>query len=130
MAFPDLRGLRAALDTHWTRHGHTSAGQCIRVTALLHRLTGGTIQGGWPTPHAPGGFITTTGAHFHYWLELGGFIIDLTADQFGDAPVIHTPAPDPRYRPCATPEDIHLDFRDVRAITLPALLRACTPGDT
>ncbi|MDR6218150.1 hypothetical protein [Deinococcus soli (ex Cha et al. 2016)] len=129
MAFPDLRALRATLDTHWARHGQTSAGQCIRVTALLHHLTGGAVQGGWPTPHAPGGFITARGAHFHYWLELGGFIIDLTADQFGDAPVIYTPTPDARYRPCATPADIHLDFRDVRAITLPALLRACTSGD-
>jgi hypothetical protein len=44
-----------------------------------------------------GGYFDANGnGHGHYWLEVSteheSFIVDLTADQFGDAPVIVAPA--------------------------------------
>lgn len=35
----------------------------------------------------------------HAWVEANGFVIDITADQFGHAPVTVAPASDPTYRP-------------------------------
>lgn len=36
--------------------------------------------------------------HGHAWVRCDGLIIDITADQFGGAPVIVTPSDDPRYK--------------------------------
>ncbi|MEP8849161.1 hypothetical protein ABKU49_05470 [Enterobacter hormaechei] len=46
---------------------------------------------------ADGGYFDCTGkGHGHYWLEVrtcvGNFILDITADQFGEAPVLITDA--------------------------------------
>ncbi|MGU3314554.1 hypothetical protein ACLBWH_03315 [Sphingomonas sp. M6A6_1c] len=42
----------------------------------------------------------------HAWIEADGFIVDVTADQFGAAPVIVTAAGDGAYR--AADDDAHL----------------------
>jgi hypothetical protein len=45
----------------------------------------------------PFGFFTGVRWESHAWVECGGIIVDVTADQFGAPPVIVTPANDPRY---------------------------------
>jgi hypothetical protein len=46
------------------------------------------------------GFCTSTGLFFdHCWIQLGGLIVDITADQFGAEAVIITSVGDPRYFP-------------------------------
>jgi hypothetical protein len=45
----------------------------------------------------PFGFFTGLRWESHAWVECDGFIVDVTADQFGAPPVIVTPASDPRY---------------------------------
>jgi hypothetical protein len=37
--------------------------------------------------------------HGHAWVQSGGWIIDVTADQFGAAPVVITPVGDQTYKP-------------------------------
>lgn len=124
-----LRGVRSALESLWTER--RSAGQCIRTAALLHDQLGGTIRGGWP--HENGvilnsGFRAPGGAwHFHYWLERGGLIIDLTADQFGGLPVTVTPVSDPRYRACSHDHHVTADVEHVRRVSLPLYRDALGP---
>ncbi|CAM5776792.1 hypothetical protein LMIY3S_05711 [Labrys miyagiensis] len=45
----------------------------------------------------PYGFQTTQGWESHAWVEAGGWIIDVTLDQYGAEPVVVTPATDMRY---------------------------------
>ncbi|WP_336799455.1 hypothetical protein [Kaistia sp. MMO-174] len=45
----------------------------------------------------PFGFFDGTRWESHAWIECDGFIVDVTADQFGAPPVLVTPATDPRY---------------------------------
>lgn len=45
------------------------------------------------------GLLTVDGWMGHAWVEANGFIIDITADQFGHAPVVVKSAGDPAYRP-------------------------------
>ena len=45
------------------------------------------------------GVFTANGWEGHAWVEANGFVIDITADQFGHPPIIVTPASDPTYRP-------------------------------
>ncbi|GLS20656.1 hypothetical protein GCM10007874_36730 [Labrys miyagiensis] len=56
----------------------------------------------------PYGFQTTQGWEAHAWVEVGGWIVDVTLDQHGGAPVVVAPASDPRYSagegPSALPE--------------------------
>jgi len=78
-----------------------SAGTCGRSATFLHRVLAESgqaaeIRHGWflaPRFSAPGGPAR------HAWVEAGGLILDLTADQFGAPPILACPAPDPRYRP-------------------------------
>ena len=63
------------------------------------------IVGGRPirdlhgTPRGKYGFIDRHNCWYdHCWLETKHLIIDLTADQFGDLPIIITPKRDKRYR--------------------------------
>jgi hypothetical protein len=57
------------------------------------------------TPHllpdgpddCPYGFQTAQGWEAHAWVEADGHILDLTLDQFGEAPVVVVPLPDLRY---------------------------------
>lgn len=69
----------------------------------LHVMT--IIVGGRPmrelhgTPRGKYGFIDCYNCCYdHCWLETKHLIIDLTADQFGDLPIIITPKKDCRYR--------------------------------
>jgi hypothetical protein len=43
------------------------------------------------------------GWHHHAWVVSGGFIVDITADQFGAPPVVVIAAADARYRPGRDP---------------------------
>lgn len=58
-----------------------SVGMCDLTTVWLHSVIGGSIKFGFIVP----------GIKPHVWLEHGGLIIDLTADQFGFQPVVVTP---------------------------------------
>lgn len=60
------------------------------------RLLGAVGIEGW---HVAGGFMRPKEGlkQPHYWLENGGTILDLTADQFGWEPVILSTEPDERY---------------------------------
>ena len=46
----------------------------------------------------PFGFFSGQRWESHAWVVTDDFILDITADQFGAAPVIVTPISDPRYR--------------------------------
>jgi hypothetical protein len=50
------------------------------------------------------GVFTADGWEGHAWVEANGYVIDITADQFGHAPIIVTPASDPAYRPALNAE--------------------------
>lgn len=55
----------------------------------------------------------------HSWVVANGFIVDITADQFGLAPVVMLPAGDARYQSSA---DLALpEFKSKRAATLEML---------
>lgn len=45
------------------------------------------------------GLFTADGWMGHAWVEANEFLVDITADQFGHAPVIVSPASNPTYRP-------------------------------
>lgn len=81
---------------------------CVRTSLFIMRLLAdrgiaGTLRSGVPdggergAPVGPFGFHADGSWHGHAWVEAGGCIVDITADQFGDAPVIVVPVPDPRY---------------------------------
>ena len=77
----ELEYIRTFMPIHlWNRKN--SSGQCFRTSYLLHKLYGGIIRGGGC--HT-GGFKREIGfwSH-HFWLELEGHVVDLTADQFND----------------------------------------------
>lgn len=50
----------------------------------------------------------------HCWVEGLGLIVDITADQFGHAPVIVTPVSDPRYRANLTEADLAPAFQKLQ----------------
>jgi hypothetical protein len=88
---------------------------CLFTAATLLQLLqpcdqGLVISGGdvWLPKYAIGGFYTPTfGWQGHYWLQSSdGLIIDITAEQFGHAPVIITSSDDPRYHANFTPREI------------------------
>jgi hypothetical protein len=88
---------------------------CLFTAATLLKLLrpcdrGVTISGGdvWLPKYAKGGFYTPAlGWQGHYWLQSScGLIIDITAQQFGHAPVIITSLDDPRYHANFTPQEI------------------------
>ena len=78
---------------------------CV-VTAYFMRFAFDLrINGGWPhrengQPCGEYGYRRANGTFcFHYWNEHRGRIIDLTAGQFGDEPIVLAKAGDPRYVP-------------------------------
>ncbi len=101
-----------------------SAGMCGRSSLTLKHVLNRDFDIGasWASGTPPSGDRHgATGAGFlwldkwvgHAWVETeGGLIIDITADQFGGAPVIVTPAHDPRYR--ANEETATEDYRAIR----------------
>jgi hypothetical protein len=96
----------------------------IFLATLLRELHGEDawkIVGGRPpqtttaTDKAQVGILACDGTwNDHCWVEGFGFIVDLTADQFGHVPVIVTIAPDPRYRSNLTENDLEKDFQKLR----------------
>lgn len=55
----------------------------------------------------------------HCWVTGRGLIIDLTADQFGHAPVIVTASSDPRYRANLTEDDMAQAFQKLQRRSTP-----------
>lgn len=82
----------------------TSANTCGRSSLFLrdvlrHEGFEAIWENGVPgAPHEPTGFFDGSSWHGHAWVVSSHFIVDITADQFGDDPVIVTPADDMRYR--------------------------------
>lgn len=86
-------------------------GSCLYGSILLHAMVNrfagrqATIRGGGPATGS--GFRDRGGRlHGHYWVEVeprgdDGWVLDITADQFGEASVIVWPQPiaKHRYRP-------------------------------
>ena len=77
----------------------------LQQVLAMERNINTIIVGGRPirelhgTPYGKYGFIDRHHCWYdHCWLETKHLIIDLTADQFGDLPIIITPKRDRRYR--------------------------------
>jgi len=68
---------------------------CVRSSLLLARAL---ERQGFPATLQSGHLSTDDGWVSHAWVEAAGLIIDITADQFGHAPVVITAAHDPAYR--------------------------------
>ena len=71
------------------------------VQAIERRGGRAVLRSGNPD-HALGshyGLLTSDGWASHAWVEADGLVIDITADQFGYAPVVVTSSQDPGYRP-------------------------------
>ncbi len=73
-----------------------SRSTCGRSSLFLKRILHAEFPG--LTPRAWFGFHAGHDWQSHAWVEAGEYLIDLTADQFGDEPVIVAPRPDPRYQ--------------------------------
>jgi hypothetical protein len=68
-------------------------------------------------PIATYGILTADGWASHAWVEAAGFVIDITADQFGHDPVVVTPVNDPTYRPAnGGPHELKPTFNGVAAV--------------
>lgn len=67
----------------------------MRSSLLLARAL---ERQGFPATLRSGHLLTGDGWVSHAWVEAAGSIIDVTADQFGHAPVVITPADNPVYR--------------------------------
>lgn len=103
---------RSFLVPHWERWhvawgppapSRPSQWTCVRsslllVRALNNRGVHAAFRSGQPVDGQRCGLLTAHGWAGHAWAEADGFIIDITADQFGHAPVIVTPIYDPAYR--------------------------------
>ncbi len=70
----------------------------------------------------PYGFFFSHRWKSHAWVECEGWIVDITADQFGADPIIVTPVADPRYgkgdADTALPEYVLTRTKAVNAILL------------
>ena len=84
---------------------------CLRSSLLLARAieqlqVSAALRSGQPVEEANGetsrgyGLLTVAGWVSHAWVEAAGLVIDITADQFGYAPVVVTSIDDYTYR-CA-----------------------------
>lgn len=110
---------RTFLLPHWSRWHQiwgsplpvvASQWTCVRSSIFLMRALHqcgieAELRSGQPPQLAPGiigedcGLLTADGWMGHAWVEANGFVIDITADQFGLAPVVVAPASDPAYQP-------------------------------
>lgn len=105
-------------------HSGTTEGSCAYATItaqlMFERFTDFrcSVRGG--DGNQDGGYFDAAGTgHGHYWLEVetpdGSYVVDITADQFGDAPVIVEPTSRNRkYRP-GDQQLVDQHLRDVRA---------------
>ncbi len=99
--------VRAFLEPAWLEW-HTSSGgdipaplsrsTCGRSSLFLKRVLHALSPCAGDAPQAYFGFHAGNEWKSHAWVETCDRIIDLTADQFGDEPVIVTARPDPRYQ--------------------------------
>jgi len=104
--------VRAFLEPSWRRWQPgaepPSKNTCGRSSLFLQRVladrghkatwTNGIPRLGENAPElGPFGFFSGTRWESHAWVECDGFIVDVTADQFGARPVLVTPATDPSY---------------------------------
>lgn len=103
--------VRAFLQPAWLQwHGVQrpavpSTGTCGRSSLFLTSVlrAAGHDDAEWccgaPGDHAAAeGYHDGTGWRGHAWVGVAGHVLDITADQFGQPPVLLLPAPDPRYR--------------------------------
>ncbi len=110
---------RSFLLPHWSRWHQqwgppapsvASQWTCVRSSMFLVRAfcrcgIDARLQSGQPPREMSGtvdeecGVFNAYGWMGHAWAEANGFVIDITADQFGHAPVIVLPATSPAYRP-------------------------------
>lgn len=119
MLFAAATAVRTFLLPHWHRWHEgwgppapalPSQWTCVRSSSFLARVLNSwgisaTLQSGQPPETASGqpveacGIFTAEGWMGHAWVEANGHIVDITADQFGYAPVIVIPTGDAKYRP-------------------------------
>lgn len=109
-------------------HSGTTEGSCAYATItaqlMFERFTDFrcSVRGG--DGNQDGGYFDAAGiGHGHYWLEVetpdGSYVVDITADQFGDAPVIVEPTSRNRkYRP-GDQQLVDQHLCDVRATIRP-----------
>ncbi|NKE46451.1 hypothetical protein HB662_16835 [Roseomonas frigidaquae] len=93
-----------------------STGTCGRSATFLQRVLAevgreAEVRHGW--------FLAPAGPARHAWVESGGLILDLTADQFGAPPILACPAPDARYRP--GPDTTAPNFQAARTTAVAAV---------
>jgi hypothetical protein len=98
--------VRAFLEPVWLEW-HTAGGNdvpsplsrstCGRSSLFLMRVLQSSFPPAWCL-RAWFGFHAGSDWQSHAWVEASDWIIDLTADQFGDEPVIVVTRPDPRYQ--------------------------------
>jgi hypothetical protein len=107
--------VRAFLEPHWQAwHAEwgppppTTPSQwtCSRSSAFLRFALdragiAARVQSGRPSTEtgARFGFRRGEGWYDHAWVLAGEWIVDITGDQFGEADIIVTKAPDARYQP-------------------------------
>lgn len=129
-----LEQLRTFLVSRWIAWGaqygkpvtEKGEGMC-RFTAVFLKLAlgrGWQFSGGYPDMYDPvhgwidnpkgGGFQTASKWEAHHWVTNGKVIIDLTASQFGEAPILQVPVTDPRFRTTLRPYQVTEALRDVR----------------
>lgn len=98
--------VRAFLEPVWVEWHRARGGNlpvplsrftCGRSSLFLKRVLESDAESWHARPQGHFGFHTGNEWSSHAWVECGDLIIDITADQFGDAPIIVTEAPDPRY---------------------------------
>jgi len=110
---------RAFLHPHWLRWHRIwgppmpatpSQWTCVRSSIFLVRVLQdqgieASLQSGQSPEPSPGimpkncGLLTAGGWAGHAWVEAEGFIVDVTADQFGHAPVVVEPVDVGTYQP-------------------------------
>lgn len=76
---------------------------CVRSSLLLakaleRRGVRAVLRSGQPLDGEDNGLLAGDGWVSHAWVEAAGFVIDITADQFGQAPVVVIPIGDATYR--------------------------------
>lgn len=85
---------------------------CLNKAGWSAAVVQGNSPGDSPgaVPERTEGYLCSGTWHGHAWVLCGGWIVDITADQFGGPPVQIVRPEDPRYRPgkqdTATPEAI------------------------
>lgn len=131
----DLAAVRSFLEQKWAERGRPDPDQsCVATASFLSKLIpGAEIRGGQPEGHrdlvqhgmateeearSGGGYRDDDGYLMpHIWVETGGSIYDLTADQFGGDPVTVTGTGDDRYVPSELSEKNTRALRAVDAET-------------